>query len=464
MKRIISVLLLITTALLCSCARDGDPNGENTAGTTTETITDITVPPEDDPFDRRVTLSENTEYNSLFSDRSSGSVAITGESESVRLILPEKIKLKGDLMLSGMTLSGNCTVYANGHTFTVNPSVSCDSSTRLTVYGGSDEMVVGTADLILLGGKYNNIYGGGHTADLLGNTNIVLGGNANTGDSTDDGSSSLSPCHVVGGGWNGRVTGSTNITIKDNAVARMVCGAGVGQQGATVKEANIFIEGGKVMNVFGGSLQTDVPDLDANITMTGGLVEAIFGGCQSKNMTGSVDIRLLGGEVSRRVYTGCYNDYGSSYKTNCKVTGVTCLTIGPQMKLCTATELSSGNKADMGVYCGSRYGSRQTGEVNVLIFLDGCYSLMNSNIGDSSKGYMNIGTSFHDYVYDVSSGGTVYPTAEGTHLRIAPNKSYTTQFMGKQYNYSENENENLTVISTFSGSGAVRMVSFVAAE
>ena len=65
------------------------------------------------------------------------------------------------------------------------------------------------------GGKYNGIYGGCKGQTLTGSTNVVLGGNANAGESISDSDSKASKCYVYGGGSSGAVTGITNVTLQD---------------------------------------------------------------------------------------------------------------------------------------------------------------------------------------------------------------------------------------------------------
>ncbi len=415
----IQVLLLILSA--CTNNYEEQPPrgsqeetepGESTSDTvsvSSDEIDSTVQDGEEDTSAKTVTLTEAAKFNSIYSgEQVKNGCVITGQSQSVKLTLPQVVNLKGDLTIKNVTLYGSSTViYANGYKLTIDSDVvSSSRNDRLTVYGGSDSSYptsIENTDITLLGGYYKNVYGGSKTLAVSGDTNVVFGGNANIGDTNDDSSANISPCTVYGGGYNSAVSGTANVTIKDNAVAKFVSGVGTGANGAKVEKVNIRIYGGKIMNVFGGSLNADVNNLTAYITMNGGLCEAIFGGCQGKNMSGTVFINLLGGDVSRRVYTGCYNDcdvglFNDTWKTACKVTGATTLSIGPDVKLCTKTGLSSDNDADMGVYCGSRYGSKMAGEKNILVFLDGCYDKMISYIGPSDEAWLNICESHHDEI------------------------------------------------------------------
>ena len=68
------------------------------------------------------------------------------------------------------------------------------------------------------------------------------------------------------------------------------------------------------MNVYGGTVdKTTVYEGDTYINMSGGSVEGIFGGSMSQTMTGNTRIAVSGGQVTRRIYGGCYNDWSGSW-------------------------------------------------------------------------------------------------------------------------------------------------------
>lgn len=360
-------------------------------------------------------------------------VTIEGASASAVLILGSETSLSADLTFSNITLSGASTIYANGCNFTVESTVS--TTDRLSVYGGKKSAdVAGNTNVTLLGGKYNNIYGGGYSGKVSGNTNIILGGNANAGEGIDDdNTATLSPCMVYGGGENGSVGGKTNITLKDNAVAKYIVGAGTGTNG-TANDTNITIEGGKVMNVYAGSRSTALPaGTQTHVTITGGTAEAIFGGCENVGLTGHTFVNLLGGQVTRRVFSGCYNNvsFGMSglsvaatWSSSNHVTGTTNLVIGPNVKLNTKDGLSSDNSINVGVFSGSRMESQKDDEQNSLIFIDGSYSTHSQYIGEKST-YIIVSLSkylksFEDYTIKSSGKGTLTPTTTAGKLYAQP--------------------------------------------
>ncbi len=403
MKRVVvSIICMVLILLMLAACASPDNQITNTSGASSSE----TSAPYRESGQKTILVTASTSLSEVYSgEQAKRARILRGSSPSVVLSLPKILRLQADLVIENLTLVGDATtIYANGYKLVIDASVTTPEGTRLTVYGGSDHAdLKKNTNLILLGGCYGAVYGGSKGYQITGDTHVFFGGNANMGDTIDDSSSKLSPCIVYGGGNNGAVAGETHVTLSGNAVAKLVSGVGVGKKGGRVKVANINISGGKVMNVFGGSLNAQVKDLTVNITVTGGLCEAIFGGCQNKNMSGTVNIKLLGGEISRRVYTGCYNVcnvgvFKHSWVTDCSVTGTTTLAIGPNVKLCTKNGLSSENSVDIGVFCGSRYDKKAEGEYNILIFLDGCYEQMIQKIGPAKNSWIVLCQSRHDEV------------------------------------------------------------------
>ncbi len=238
---------------------------------------------------------------------SSGSITIEGDYNSRGLTLPETLECNSDIKLDKLKLSKS-TLFANGHKLEIGNEVTSDD--RLTVYGGGNgSLVNGDTNIGLYGGKYERVYGGSLNAAVNGNTNITLGGNCNPGDGINDSNSAgISPCYIYGGGNNGSVSEKTNVTLDGDAVTKYIVGSGSGSGGSVGKSTNVEIKGGKVMNVYAGSAGS-APTLncDTNITMTGGTAEALFGGSEGTNLTGNAHLYLLGGEVTRRIFSGCYN-------------------------------------------------------------------------------------------------------------------------------------------------------------
>lgn len=421
-------VILSATVLGATYYVSSSGSNSNTGVIASSPLASITEACKKDSKDKTIILLDNVTYSDAASAYSCN-VTIKGNSSGVTLSLPSTVNLKGNLKLENVTLSGASVIYANGYNLEIAESVTCAStSNRLTVYGGTNgSSYTGNTNITLYGGHYSNIFGGSNGASLTGNTNVIVGGNVNSGDGIDDDASNISPCYIYGGGNNGSVSGKTNVTLTGNAVTKYLVGAGK-NTGGLATDTNIFIKGGKVMNVYGGSINTSLTNCNTHITMTGGLAEALFGGCSSQPMTGNTFITLLGGDVSRRVYTGCYNDVGTKYlifadwKSAHYVTGTTTLVIGPDVKLNSKNGLSSDNQNNMGVFSGSRIESgKNKNEYNTVIFLDGCYNSQSSTIGEKSSTGQILGLkSSEKYTVNAASGGIVEGTTTAGVIKVTP--------------------------------------------
>ncbi len=266
-----------------------------------------------------------------------------------------------------------------------------------------------STDLTLLSGCYRRIYGGGWNSPVNGDTHIVIGGTVNSEYSVEDSSQNYYDSRVFGGGvYSGsEVAGETYITIKDNAAIAYVVGGGSGK-GTDIKggATHISIDGGRVMNVYGGTVdKTTVYEGDTYINMSGGSVEGIFGGSMSQTMTGNTRIAVSGGQVTRRIYGGCYNDWSGSWNSNFHVDGTTAVWVGGDARLITGEGLSSGNKDNSGIFAASRASSNLTTENSYLIFADGTYDKWKDKIGDVS-GWSGTFKPYNDYLVKAGNGGT----------------------------------------------------------
>lgn len=371
------------------------------------------------------TVHENT-YSYLYEDvdfsvLGQGVSKITGATNKVTVTLPAELSLTDDMTFENLVLSGESTIYANGHKLTITDTVTSDA--RLTVYGGSKNAdVEGNTYLNLNGGLYNRIYGGGNAGKVKGNTTVILGGNLNKGDVF-----TASPCKVFGGGNNGAVEGKTSVTLKDNAVTQYLIGAGTGDDG-TCTGTDINIQGGSVMNVYAGSSNTLLPEgVETKITMTGGKAEALFGGCESASMTGHTRIYLLGGYITRRIYTGCYNDVSDlgEYSTDRYIKGTTALFIGPLAEINTSTSFNTG------IFLGSRTNTSHSDEINTLVYIDNSFNTHNKYIGEKSD-YGQIFKSFENYIIKDGLNGSLEITDKVREIKLMPDRKYYALLNGEK--------------------------------
>ncbi len=374
-----------------------------------------------------IVLLDDTVYYNAPSNYS-GNITIKGGSQSVKLLIggtdvgaDARPNLKGDLTLDNLTVSGSIMMYANGHKFKVTETVLSDEA--LSVCGGNWSTFESTY-LELLGGRWATVYGGSWTQHITGNTNVIIGGNFNYGYTLADCQDEICTTKVYGGCFDGEVRGKTNVTIKGNAVVQYVYGASRNDSSYEVSnevyDTNINIEGGTIMNVYGGSETVALSDCTTHITMTGGTVEAIFGGSAGTGMTGHTYVNLYGGNLVRRVFSGCYNGTsGLSLSSTNYVNGTTTLTLAPGFNASL-----SDSQEDRGIYAGSRVKNQNSAEKNTIIFLDNCYSTFSSKLGDQS-GYSWMGLASHpNYTVKAGVNGDVYGTDVAGEVLVVADKGY----------------------------------------
>lgn len=360
-----------------------------------------------------------------------GNLKISGLTGSEVVTLPETVSLNGNLAIDNLILKTQSSIYANGYSLIIGENVTSD---RMHVYGGSNGVACANTDIKIYGGQYADIYGGGNNGGTVtGNTNVVLGGNANPGYEITSEASAELKCNVLGGGRFSKVNGSTNITLEGNAIANYLVGSGVGT-GAVVSETHININGGKVMNVYGGSKDVPLTNCNTYITMTAGIAESLFGGCESASMSGNTYITVKGGEVLRRIYGGCYNNHtGLSWSsTDYSVNGTTNVFLYPEASLITGTGLTHDNKINSGIFATSRRQNSSANETGSIFFMDGSYSKFKSKVAEQTSFYKNTFKSFHIYTVDSAIGGSVSPDGAGNVTVITTNGK-TALTGGKRY-------------------------------
>ena len=341
---------------------------------------------------------------------------------------------------ASMTLklrSGN--VYACGNNFTIAEDVVSDNPNTV-IYGGAYGTTVKETNVTILTGQYKAIYGGGavggtvtedthviikntnisntstshdsrvhgggNKATVKGNTYVTIGAGFNaelnyeshTMDST-----------VYGGGYGenkdgvistAMVEGDTYVYVQGGAKANYIFGAG-GPYSTVEGTSHIYFEEGYAMGLYGGANGSGT-NSHTSVVMLGGQVDQIFGGNQgveNNSITGNTDVQVLGGEVTRRIYGGCYNEYkNSSWKTTNSVEGYTSVTIASE------ATVPSGN-----VCANSRLGTKSENEIGVLV--------LNQGIDSGCIG-RDFGSSLcTNFLVEVPEGGTV--TSENGLLNIA---------------------------------------------
>lgn len=266
-----------------------------------------------------------------------------------------------------VTFQNNANVYANGNKLIIDNNVTVNNLTHL--YGAGTATVEST-DITVLSGSYYDIIGGGNgsNGNVIGDTNVTVGGNVNNDSEFDVTNHSLYR-RIIGGSINGTVGGNVNLTIKDNAQSINIYGGGKGVKSSVSGKTNVNILGGTHMSAYAGAYEGVVTDTELNFA--GGTIQQLFGGSLGTDMTGNTRINLLGGTVTRRIYGGCYNELASSgifsysWSSDYHVTGKTTVFLSSLADVNFDTSYS-----DRGIFACSRYESAFADENAVLIYED----------------------------------------------------------------------------------------------
>ncbi len=361
------------------------------------------------------------------------------------------VELVGSVILDNVSVenSDKVNLYANGYAFKVNGNVEFDSKSMRRLYGGKNGEDVFSTNLTLLSGKYTyiyaggnkgevlgdtrtlisgtaevvKVYGGGYQADIYGNTYVTIAGQMNRNCDVSN-HEATTDYFVFGGGYAAKTTdpsasvrGNTYVTVQDSAQAHLVYGGGCGANSVVEGVCNVDVQGGYVMGYYGGSRDLGVVN-ETNFVMTSGTTEQIFGGCDRYSMTGNVNVTVTGGEVQRRIYGGCYNDYDNDndkWLTSYGVNGQVSVIIGGNANLSFDLKVLAGGifsvKADNSLMAASRYSGEIENEIGILIFLDDSYADNSGKIGyhaDSLVGLEDKFTDRHyDYLVKSNKGGTI---------------------------------------------------------
>ena len=320
------------------------------------------------------------------------------------------------------TVDSGAFVYANGYETTVGAGVSWNNEIRIFGGGKKGTTVAGTS-LTLLSGTYSHIYGGSYQGTVTGDTNLVVGGTVNNSSAVDTAiKDHAGKYYVFGGGHSANVIGgSANLTVQDNAKAVYVFGgthgyvdlATAGSMNGYVKQGtHVKITGGTMMGVYGGSQGWDVGG-SANIRIEGGAMQQVFGANEGWPFrTGNVDLRIVGGTVSRRIYAGCYNaDNGSIFNLGLKTdyhveNGKINLEIGGNASIPLNT-----SDSDRGIYARSRCGA-DLEDCQLVFSSKAAYDSYKDKLGASDwgaealMGSTTAADSCHYYTY-TGSGATI---------------------------------------------------------
>lgn len=324
--------------------------------------------------------------------------------------------------VDNLTLLSGGTIYANGYDLAIEEGVSvkyvdgsaqavADSNVRFTVYGGSNNADIdGDTNLRILSGIYSRIYGGSNKGTITGSTHVTIGSVNNNDLVGWDDSDHGSTYQFYGGSNGGVILGDTNLTVGENAYSDyVVCG---NENGGRIGGTAYMNFSGYAYGLYGGSRHGNTMN-DVCLTMTGGGVADICGGSADVSLGNAEDpsnvvVKLLGGELTRRLYGGCYNSsYDDPVKDADYVYGNITIIIGGE------PEFSFDHKIDTnvlgvkingseGIFASSRENNKSPNENTNVIFVGGDFT---EQMGQKNGlGFGKNPDKYHKMSYATSNG------------------------------------------------------------
>ena len=317
--------------------------------------------------------------------------------------------------VSASDAAADNAINANGYHVIIKDTV--DTTAVLAIRGGSTSKAVDSTNLEVYGGSYRTIYGGGSAQNVNGDCRLVVGGNVNKNfkGKLKEG---FPKAVIHGGSWGGIVKGDCITTVTGDASAAYVYGGTNGQKTSHVEgKIQVNVEGGNWMNVYSACYITEGKSINSEVNMKGGTVEGIF--ASDKPISGNVAINVTGGTVTRRIFSGCYNNYDiGGWEADNHVSGTSTLTIYPGATLMTDHQIGSG------IFGGSRHDTNFAEEVSTLIFNGNTYEALKEDIGGFDVCYSN-----HDYIVTATDGGKV-TKKDNTAVTITPDAGFCAYVNG----------------------------------
>ena len=327
-------------------------------------------------------------------------------------------------------------VYANGYKTTIGENVSWSNEIRI-FGGGQDGTTVASTDLTVLSGVYTHIYGGSNQGGTVtGNTNLTVGGTTNNSSAVDTAiENHTGKYYIFGGGHTtNTIKGSTNLVVKDQAKAVYVFGASHGYSDTRYisGSANTTILDGTMMAVFGGS-QGGYASNGANVRIEGGDMQQVFGGSENWPFSmGDINLQIVGGTITRRVYGGCYNDSTNYYvqrgKINLEIGGDVNITFG-------------ASQSDKGIYARSRYND-DVEDCQIVFTSEAAYNAYKDKLGgqdwgaNSIMGNTSAADTYHYYTYtandNVLTQTCAYHNTLAATATLGLDENVSLQYTGNQ--------------------------------
>ena len=408
------------------------------------------------------TVKSGTYHNGLLGSAISGTESIyLGSSQAgngnLRYIGKRRITVEGGIMASiaGGMNNSNASYGVNDSGWAVLIRMK-GGHVRGSIYGAAGfAEAVGDRKIVFTGGVVNGWVAGGcngtqtgNGGTLNGDTWLYVGGNVQVRHTTNDPTISTSKGGNIfgaGSGYSaeyaiGEVNNST-LVLADNAlVSRGVYGGGNFGYVGSGYQTNIYVLGGTVGNVFGGSNQR--LGQTVNIFMSGGhITDGLYGGSNvSGIISNNVTMQITGGQVGTLTQTA--NIYGGGYGRNTGVSGNVELNLG-------ARGQTGGGVIVYGdVYGGSALGSVNTNASNntTVNILNGTLNgdVYGGGLGDSGNAaavngrvIVNIGQDHGDGTYSGSANfGATSRVFGGNNTNGSPQDDVTVNIYQTAHNAS----------------------------
>lgn len=308
-------------------------------------------------------------------------------------------------------------IFACGNKIVFGENLTMDNP--IDVFGGhSINHTVESTDVTVKSGIYRRMYGGGEQSAVTGDTHIKIYG-MNEKFSANDDNSNYYKSWISGGGKNsGATVGGGSYIEFYGGVCAVVSGVGIGAE--VLGDTHITQKGGRIMNIYGGSAdEKTVHKGNSHISIEGGTAESVFGGSYCADFIGNTDVSVTDGEILRRIYGGCYNDWTGSWKGDCSVSGTACVTVGKNEKIVTLGDLKGTNRLNAGIFGGSRTANQKDSETAVVIFSQNSYDEKIKYLGDVT-GYDDVFKPFCKFIVKSGEGGSVVSKGENV-IGIMPN-------------------------------------------
>ena len=309
----------------------------------------------------------------------------------------------------------NTNVYAGGNSADVETTdVTVNGGSTGTIYGGSNQTgTVNTSNIETISGNIGTIYGGNNIGGTTKEAVVTINGGSITS--------------AVYGGGNKVSTNKTEVFLRksDNQIPSVYGG---GNQ-AGVPETNVYGEGAKAQNVFGGSNSSGTVN-NTYVEINSGTYENVYGGNNQGGEVITANVVVNNGSI-QNVYGG--NNLGGT----CNTPYVTIN--GGQAR----DVYGGGNKVSTrvtnvkiyGTVLRDVYGGGNEAEVDTNANVE----LLNADVGNNVYGGGNQGTitgNTNLHMKDSKVGNSLYAGGNGTSATVYGNTNLVME--GTKNNVAKN--------------------------